>query len=309
MARPANKMATRQRVLPLEASVRVPAPPSRANLALARGVREIGLLLLACFILFVFVALLTYNSADPGWSSTASLGDFQSGTIHNLGGYFGAWLADVLFSVFGRLAYLLPIVLTVYSVLRIQKRHRLEPLDPTMLALRLIGLLLVMVAGTSIATLQWPTQITSELPFSSGGLVGQSLAKPAEETLGLLGSTSLLSILFLFGFTIFTDLSWLWLMDEVGRITLSLIGHSRQSVLDVQRERSEKRSADDAREERQRTMDAHRLRMEKRKTPAPVIVEPPVLVEKVQPSKRVAREKQVRLFSDDATAGELPALL
>ncbi|HNL92866.1 MAG TPA: DNA translocase FtsK, partial [Pseudomonadales bacterium] len=50
------------------------------------------------------------------------------------------------------------------------------------------------------------------------------------------------------------------------------------------------------------------FRMEKRKTPAPVIVEPPVLVEKVQPSKRVVREKQVRLFADDSVAGELPAL-
>lgn len=307
MARPANKTTNRRGELPLQASTRSPQPPSRANLAVARGVREIGLLCLALFIVFILAALLTYSSADPGWSSTASMSDIASG-VHNLGGYVGAWLADVLFSLFGRLAYLLPILLAVYSVLRIQKRHRLEPLDPTLLALRCIGLLLVMVAGTSIATLQWPAPATSELPFSSGGLIGQGVAQAAERMLGLLGATALLCVIFLFGVTVFTDLSWLWLMDEIGRVTLSMVGYTRSSVIEVQRDRDEKRSADDAREERQRAMDAHRLRMEKRKTPAPVIVEPPVLVEKVQPSKRVVREKQVRLFADDSVAGELPAL-
>jgi S-DNA-T family DNA segregation ATPase FtsK/SpoIIIE len=310
MARSAKKMATRQRELPLAASARnvSTARPSRVNLALARGVREIGLLLLACLIVFIFAALLTYSSADPGWSSTAAIKEFE-GSVHNLGGYVGAWMADVLFSLFGRLAYLLPLLLAIYSVLRLQKRHRLEPLDPTMLALRCVGLLLVMVAGTSLSTLQWPAAPTSELPFTSGGLIGQSVAQAAESWLGLLGATSLLLAIFLFGLTIFTDLSWLWLMDEVGRITLQLIGQSRRTVVDVRRDRDEKRSAEDAREERQRTMDAHRLRMEMRKTPTPVIVEPPLLVERAQPSKRVVKEKQIKLFSDDkSVAGELPQL-
>ncbi len=308
-ARPAAKVSSpRQRKLPLEASVRPQAAPSRVNLALARGVREIGLLLLACFIIFVFAALLTYSSSDPGWSSTGSVANFE-GQIHNLGGFLGAWMTDVLFSLFGRLAYLFPVLLTIYSLLRLRNRHRLEPLDATMFALRCIGLLLVMVAGTGISTLQWPVTATSELPFSSGGLIGQGVAEAAEHLLGLFGATLLLLAVFLFGLTIFTDLSWLWLVDETGRLTLGLINQSRSSVIHVQRDREERRSGEDAREERQRTMDAHKLRMSKRKTPAPLIVEPPTMVEKSQPSKRVVREKQTKLFADtELFAGELPVI-
>ena len=309
MARPAGKVSSpRQRKLPLEASVRPQAGPSRVNLALARGVREIGLLLLACFIVFIFAALLTYSSSDPGWSSTGSVANFE-GQIHNLGGFLGAWMTDVLFSLFGRLAYLFPVLLTIYSLLRLRNRHRLEPLDATMFALRCIGLLLVMVAGTGISTLQWPVTATSELPFSSGGLIGQGVAEAAEHLLGLFGATLLLLAVFLFGLTIFTDLSWLWLVDETGRLTLGLINQSRSSVIHVQRDREERRSGEDAREERQRTMDAHKLRMSKRKAPAPLIVEPPTLVVKSQPSKRVVREKQTKLFADtELFAGELPVI-
>ena len=43
--------------------------------------------------LFVLVALWTYHPADPGWSQT---GQGLPG-VHNRGGLFGAWLADILF--------------------------------------------------------------------------------------------------------------------------------------------------------------------------------------------------------------------
>ncbi len=296
----------------------MPPPPSRSSSlvqtsqvkkVLARGAREIGLLLLACFIVFVILSLLSYSSADPGWSSTAAVAEFD-GQLHNLGGRLGAWLADVLFSLFGRLAYLFPVLLATYSVLRFRERHQLLPFDATMLALRSVGLLLAMVAATGISALQWPASASSQLPFSSGGLIGQGVAEAAEHLLGLLGATSLLLTVFLFGITVFTDLSWLWLVDETGRLTLQLIEKMRFSVKDVQREREEKRSGDDAREERVRAMEAHKLRMSRRKAPAPKIVEPPPeVVEKSQPSKRVVKEKQAKLFVDaEPVAGDLPAI-
>lgn len=305
MSKPRNKS-----VAAVAAAAMSQKQTSQVKRVLTRGLREIGLLLLVFFIVFVLVSLASYSSSDPGWSSTAAMTDVDSHQLHNLGGYLGAWMADILFSLFGRLAYLFPLLLVAYSILRFRERHRLLPFDATMLALRSIGLILTMVAGTGIVTLQWPADEVSSLPFSSGGLIGQGIAEAAEHLLGLLGATALLLSIFLFGITIFTDLSWLWLMDETGRLTLLLIDKLRFSMKDVQREREVQRSGEDAREERVRAMEAYKMRMSKRKSPPPQIVEPPPqVVEKAQPSKRVVKEKQTKLFADsEPVAGELPPL-
>ncbi len=266
---------------------------------LSRGVREVGLLVMVCFIVLVFSALLTYDTTDPGWSSTAALAEFE-GQIHNLGGRFGAWLADVLYSLFGQFAYLFPLLLVMYSIQRFRERKQIVLFDPTMLALRSVGLLLVMVTGTGLAALQWPMEITSQLPFSSGGLIGQGVAEATEHVLGLFGATMTLFVLLLFGITVFTDLSWLWLLEQTGRITLEFIDKLRFGMSDVRRERDERRSGDDAREERQRAMEDYRERAQRRRAPPPKIVEPPpAVLEKSQPSKRVAKEKQVNLFESN----------
>ena len=286
-----------------------PRQPSNVHRVLSRGVREVGLLVMACFILFVFSALLTYDSADPGWSSTAAVVEFE-GRVHNLGGRLGAWLADVLYSLFGQFSYLFPLLLLTYSIQRFRERQQVVVLDPTMLALRAAGLLLVMVTGTGIAALQWPIEMTSQLPFSSGGLIGQGVAEATEQALGLFGATMSLLVLFLFGVTIFTDLSWLWLIEKTGALTLQLIEKMRFGVSDVRRERIERRSGEDAREERQRAMEEYRERAQRRRSPPPIIVEPTLAVmEKSQPSKRVAKEKQVNLFDNsEPLSGDLPKI-
>ena len=64
------------------------------------------MLVLVAIALFFLTALVTYNPVDPGWSYTGS----RNG-IHNAAGVVGAWFSDVLFSMFGYLAYLLPVMI------------------------------------------------------------------------------------------------------------------------------------------------------------------------------------------------------
>ena len=72
------------------------------NLHLGQRLTE-GLLVAAGGVgLFVLVSLWTHHPADPGWSHTG----LGAGPVHNRGGMFGAWLADVLFYLFGGCAYL-----------------------------------------------------------------------------------------------------------------------------------------------------------------------------------------------------------
>ena len=56
-----------------------------------RNAREAGLIALALIAVYLFIALLTYDAADPGWSQAVPVH-----RVHNSGGVVGAWLADAL---------------------------------------------------------------------------------------------------------------------------------------------------------------------------------------------------------------------
>ena len=71
---------------------------------------EAGMILSAAFALFLFIALTTFDAADPGWSQMGF-----STQINNAGGPAGAWLADMCLWVFGIIAYTFPFVIALLS--------------------------------------------------------------------------------------------------------------------------------------------------------------------------------------------------
>src|SRR6202165_3102497 len=79
---------------------------SRCTSPVTRGLRESAIIALGIVTLVLFMALLTYSPDDPGFSFNGN-----SAPVHTPIGVFGAWLADVLFFVFGRPAFLFPLVL------------------------------------------------------------------------------------------------------------------------------------------------------------------------------------------------------
>jgi S-DNA-T family DNA segregation ATPase FtsK/SpoIIIE len=81
-----------------------------------QGVGRIAAMLSAALLaLFLLIALVSYSKSDPGWRQSHSISD-----IANLGGVFGAFLSDALFSLVGYMAYLIPLVLLIRFVQRIQ---------------------------------------------------------------------------------------------------------------------------------------------------------------------------------------------
>ncbi len=270
-------------------------PPAAAGFTL-RILKEGALIGLVAVCLYLILALVTYSPEDPGWSSTGS-GD----GVRNAGGPTGAWVADVFFSLFGYLAFLFPLMLAYRAWLVFRDRSRHIGLDWVLLGLRVVGLVLVMVAGTGLASIYYGSESTN-LPFSNGGVLGASVSQAVEGAFSYTGGTLLLLATFLFGLTIFTDLSWLGLMDAIGRLTLNGIGAVRAAIQRRRKAWLEHRQA--RRAQRQR-----RLAVEKQvKADAvriPPKIEPPPA--KPQPSPRLQKEKQVSLFNTPVT-GELPQL-
>jgi S-DNA-T family DNA segregation ATPase FtsK/SpoIIIE len=260
------------------------------------GMKE-GTLIAFCAIgLYLLMALLTYNEGDPGWSSTGT-----NLVIANAMGSAGAWVADVLFSLFGYMAYLFPIMLGYRAWMTFRERQAAHAFDWVTLGIRFIGFILVMLASTAITTLHSIPEL-STMPVSDGGILGKELARVFQPAFGLLGSRLLLVSVLLFGITIFTDLSWLRLMDSTGALTVKLFNRAvlfaRSSYTRFKQGRASKEHV------RQRKVAIERHVEQDKKKPVLTIASPK---KKAAPSERIQREKQKPLF-DSPDIGELPTL-
>lgn len=276
-----------------------PAAPDTASASLVvRTIREGALIGFAVVCVYLLMTLISYDAGDPGWSRTG-----ENLQVQNAGGPAGAWLADVSFSLFGYLAYLFPIMLGYRAWLIFRERAHPSEFDPLLLSLRTIGLILVMVAGTGLAVLHEGT-ITDALPFSQGGLLGVSIAEAVTAAFSHTGGTLLMLAVFLFGLTIFTDLSWLGLMDEIGRVVLVSWEKVKHKWRARRVQLEEQRAVDEVQGQRQAMIKTRIKEQEKRI--APTINVP---AKKVEPSKRVMKERQASLFDkDNMPEGELPAV-
>lgn len=253
----------------------------------------IGWLLLCIYLL---LALSSYSSNDPGWAST---GIHQH--IENTAGPTGAWIADRFFSFFGYIAYLFPLMIA-YRVWRVfLERNRLSSFDYLMFFMRIVGLILVVLSGTGLISLQFGEQ-SSSLPFSNGGILGLAVSTAIEGAFGYIGANLLLIAMGLFGLTIFTDLSWFWLMDTIGYRTILLFEWARDRFNRYRVNRAEQKKVDNTVQKRKESVAKQR---EKDKQRIPPTISKPVA--KSQPSQRIEKEKQASLF-DMPLTGELPPI-
>jgi len=174
------------------------------------------LIALTALCLYLWMALLTYDSSDPGWSRSSSVVQVQ-----NAAGRAGAWLADVLFMALGYFAYLFPLLLMIKTIQSFMARHEPWPWNGWLLSWRLIGLTILIPAGSALTYIHF--HAAADLPASSGGALGAVLGRFALDVFNVQGSTLMFLALFFFGLTVFADLSWFRVMDLIGKITLDLL--------------------------------------------------------------------------------------
>jgi S-DNA-T family DNA segregation ATPase FtsK/SpoIIIE len=257
--------------------------------------REGAFIGVSAVCLYMLLALITYTPQDPGWSASGS-----GGEIANLGGPTGAWLADVFFSLVGYAAYLFPILLAYRAVILLIERKKEKGFDWLTLGIRTLGLVLVMIAGTALVAMN--DSGSSPLPQGAGGILGQAIGGSFIMAFSAVGSRLILLAVFLFGMTIFTDLSWLRLMDRLGSLAITYFDKSRTWLLKTIENLKDKRKKDKAVEARKVVIEQHVEKEKKRKPPKIKPLKP-----KAEKSERVEKEKQQPLFDAPAT-GEMPHL-
>lgn len=187
------------------------------NLAarLRKALQEAGVLLLALIALMLLLALFSFNAADPGWNQVSLA------PATNLMGLSGAWLADVLFSLLGFAAWLLPLALLHLSIQLLRRRWEKEDWDPFIPSLRFLGFVLLVVGVAALAARHFYASPVN-LPYGSGGILGESLSSFSGPLLGHLGATLIFICACIAGFSLITGWSWLMIMDELGYLLVQL---------------------------------------------------------------------------------------
>lgn len=180
-----------------------PLPPR-----VVRLLRESASLALFGVALYLVLIFYGYERADPGWSHS---GD---GPAQNPGGMAGAWLSDLMLYLLGISAWW-SVLFFLFLVWWMYRRIDGSIFDRRPWFVSVVGFLLLLVASSGMEALRFYS-LKMVLPQMPGGVLGFLLSKSLSQTLGFTGATLALLILIAIGFSLFTGLSWLRLVEQIG---------------------------------------------------------------------------------------------
>jgi DNA segregation ATPase FtsK/SpoIIIE, S-DNA-T family len=255
-----------------------------------KGLRESAFWVLTGLSLILLWALLSYDAADPAFSVA---GD---DVVSNRMGPAGAWFADVAFLLCGLTAYLFPVLVLLGGVHLFRGDEQNATKYSTLY--KTAGVVLTIATSSGLATLHFSAP---ELQETAGGVLGQAVGDSLADLLGSLGATVLLLVLWLGAVSLATGVSWLAVMDHTGRFVyagvteLNILAGRVRIWLEGRR----------AKQQRQELITESRKQAKLKPPRIAPRIEP--TIEKLEPSTRVERERQVPLF-EPATSNELPAL-
>ncbi len=263
---------------------------SRLSEQLAGTLRESALWVFGALAFMLWLALFSYDPGDPGF--TQASGD---GEINNAVGRVGALVADLLFNLFGRPAYLFPLMVFYigWMIFREQRTHR--ELTKADYGFRIAGFLATLVTSCALASLHFSPAGFRE---TAGGIVGQVVGGVLESLMKLLGASVLLFFIWVAAVSVFLGISWFTVMDRIGHWCLSAWDYLMAKLGEF-RDRAEGRRQQAA---RQNVFEAEQKRTAGREPPR---IDP--VIATLETSARAERERQVPLF-DPPSAGELPPL-
>ena len=189
----------------------------------------------------LWFALFTYDPSDPGFSQATAGSEVQE--RDRARGCVGR--GPVVQSVRpARLPVHADGVLSrLDAVSRAEKTQ--QALTKTDFALRFGGFVATLVTSCALATLHF-----SPIGFNetAGGIVGQVVGHSLESVMKLLGASTLLFVLWIASISLFLGISWLSVMDRIGR--WCLVGYEKARVkIGELRDRAEGRRQQAARQD------------------------------------------------------------
>jgi DNA segregation ATPase FtsK/SpoIIIE, S-DNA-T family len=195
-----------------------PAPGRFASLrsAVLREAALIGMLALAVFLV---LAMASYSPDDPAWSYRGT--DLE---VTNLVGRSGAWCADLLLSLFGILAYAIPVALVFAAV----SLFRMQRWSWPILLVRSAGWVISITAGAVLARMHAATEFALPANVGPGGMIGDWLVRSGLPLFNWLGLTLIALVGLALGVQAALGFSWLGLAEATGRLIYRVTGYATQ---------------------------------------------------------------------------------
>jgi len=153
---------------------------------------EIKAVVIFAFGIFSLISLLSYDRLDlPFYTNPVN------NPIHNLCGVFGAWLAGILFLLFGWTGYIVPAVIFIWAI------KKFRGAESNLYGLRILGLIGVFFCLSAILSITGPGM--NELRFARGGYVGYLIGNFMLSYFKITGSYVILATLGLLFFVLFAE--------------------------------------------------------------------------------------------------------
>ncbi|MGY8772192.1 MAG: DNA translocase FtsK [Gammaproteobacteria bacterium] len=192
----------------------------------AGTIKNITAFLCLGLVLYVFISLVSYSSMDASFSSVNSMTD----TVLNLGGPFGAYLSDALFSVAGMGAYL---ILFIISFAAIRLLFFFKPKSTYYKFLKIGSAVIFISSFSAISEYYFAGDFFPQ--GSSGGVAGDLIFTTLSNIFGVVGSLLFITIFLLVTSSITLSFSWLAVIDGIGHFSLlafhSICAHLKSSFI------------------------------------------------------------------------------
>lgn len=193
---------------------------SNTNKTHAIGRLKITLVvILAAIVIYLFIALFSFNINDPGWGSVSS-----ETTIKNYAGPVGAYIASFILSIFGVVGFVIPFIFIDFIRILLIKRKE-QNLSYLMFTVKTIGIVFFILSCCGIAELYF-SFANYWMPQRSGGILGYETAKIFIKYFGTVGGSFGLLVSLLIGLTLYSGTTWL----HLGKKIISIFGKSVSHV-------------------------------------------------------------------------------
>jgi S-DNA-T family DNA segregation ATPase FtsK/SpoIIIE len=265
------------------------SPPQQLPSRLVKLLSEAKWLVMAVMSLYLALILLSYAKGDPGWSHASLVP-----RLHNWGGRFGAYLADLLLFIFGLSAWWFCVlffksVWLGYRSLSDGSIADAEPIYRQEKIARAVGFVMLLAGSVGIEHVRMYS-LKVALPRAPGGVLGALIGGSAQNALGFTGATLLLVLLFGLGFSLFFHVSWLTLAERIGGVLEDGVFKLRDSYA----AREDRKAGQAAAVKRDELVVQERAKI----VEAPPVRIEPQIVAVPKAEKVLVKERQGKLFTE-----------